>query len=80
MSHFVSIALDGDGDDDVIASDCVKLLTLCEFDFAAGKSIFEFRCDKIIESIYSVDDANIGVIAHEPMLFTVSCDKMIFGS
>lgn len=75
INHFVSI-----GFDDVDFPLVAILLALC---FVFGKFAFfdasESRCELMILSMYSFDAAKIGVIAHEPTLWNVSCDNIIFG-
>lgn len=70
MSHLVCDAL-GEVDN-------TSVVTLAGGVFAFF-AVFNLRDDKIILSMYSIDEAKIGVIAHDPMLLNDSCDNIIFG-
>lgn len=69
MSHFVWSAFD-----EVISLLFVGALYKLDVFGVLGS-----RWDATMLSIYSVDAANIGVIAHEPTLWNVSCDNIILG-
>lgn len=69
-----------DGTDVDVADAAADVVTFTcgESDFGTA---FESRDDENrMLLMYSVDDAKIGVIAHEPTLLKVSCDNMICGN
>lgn len=62
------------GCDDVAMPLIFGALRKCAADGSAGS-----RCGATMLSMYSLDAAKMGVIAHEPTLWNVSCDRMMFG-
>lgn len=71
MSHFVSDAVE-------VAAAAFAVVAFAGGDLVFGAA-FKPSDDNLILSIYSLDEAKIGVIAHDPTLLKVSCDNIICG-